>query len=190
MSSALSAMGLTRMRLRARTRAVLSFGGCGNSDVLLVDTDGGAVVVKDFSPRGLFVRRCLGPWLLRREARAYARLAGMDSVPRMLGWLDEAAILLEYRPGELLSRSLSGRLPPDFVDRLGAVIVEMHRRGVVHLDLRHRSNVLAGCDGNPVVLDFASAISFDVSTLLGRLGVRILGGFDRRALRKWRARLR
>ena len=34
-----------------------------------------------------------------------------------------------------------------------------------------------------------SALGFDVSTALGRLGVRIFGGFDRRALRKWRARL-
>lgn len=181
--------GLTRSCLRSRTRAVLSRGGRGNPDVLLVDTDDGPVVVKDFAPRSAFVRRWLGPWLLRREARAYGRLAGIEAVPRLLGWLDEAAIVLEYRPGELLSRSLSGRLRPGFVDRLEAVLLEMHRRGIVHLDLRHRSNVLADRDGDPVVLDFASALGFDVSTALGRLGVRIFGGFDRRALRKWRARL-
>lgn len=180
---------LTRSRVRARTRAVLSFGGYGNPDVLLVEAEGGLVVVKDFSPRGRFVRGWLGPWLLRREVRAYGRLAGIAAVPQMLGWLDEAAIVLEYRPGVFLSRGLSERLRPGFVDRLEVAIVEMHRRGVVHLDLRHRSNVLAGSDGDPIVLDFASAIGFDASTRLGRLGVRMLGRFDRRALAKWRERL-
>ncbi|MBK7948642.1 MAG: hypothetical protein IPK00_07815 [Deltaproteobacteria bacterium] len=189
MNADASANGLTRSCVRARTRAVLSFGGSGNPDVLLVEADGGLVVVKDFYPRGRFVRRWLGPWLLRREVRAYGRLAGVAAVPHLLGWLDEAAIVLEYRPGVLLSRSLSGRLSPGFIDRLEAAIVEMHRRGVVHLDLRHRSNVLAGRDGDPIVLDFASAIGFESSTRLGRLGVRILGCFDRRALAKWRKRL-
>lgn len=182
-------VGLDRSRLRGATRAVLSFGGRGNPDVLLCELDGESVVVKDFAPRGFFVGRRLGPWLLRREARAYTRLAEIPAIPRLLGWIDEAAIVLEYRPGELLSRSLSGRLPPGFVDRLGAVVDEMHRRGVVHLDLRHRSNVLADREGEPVVLDFASALLFDPSTWLGRLGVGVFAGLDRRALRKWRARL-
>ncbi|MBY0398886.1 hypothetical protein K2X89_01225 [Myxococcota bacterium] len=178
-----------RRQIRPGTRAVLSRGGWGNPDVLLVDAEAGLVVVKDFSARSAFVRTWLGPWLLRREVRAYARLVGMVGIPRLLGWIDEAAIALEYRPGELLSRNLSGRLPPGFVDRLEGVIAEMHRRGVVHLDLRHRSNVLAARDGEPVVLDFASALVFDSSKALGRLGVRVFGGFDRRALGKWRARL-
>ena len=168
---------------------MLSVGGWGNPDVLLVDSTGGPVVVKDFSRRSPFVRRWLGPWLLRREVRAYGRLAGIGAIPRLRGWIDEQAIVLEYRPGELLSRRLSGRLPSGFVARLEEVIDEMHRRGVVHLDLRHRSNVLAGRDGEPVVLDFASALVFDASTRLGRLVVRILGRLDRRAIGKWRARL-
>jgi serine/threonine protein kinase len=65
----------------------------------------------------------------------------------------------------------------------------MHRRGVVHLDLRHRSNILAGRDGRPILLDFASALRFDRSTWWGRVGVVLLGSVDRRALRKWRVRL-
>lgn len=181
--------GLDRARLRSATRAVLSFGGRGNPDVLLCELGAEHVVVKDFAPRGGFVRRRLGPWLLRREARAYRRLAGLAAVPHLLGWIDEAAIVLEYRPGELLSRSLAPRLAPGFVDRLEAVVDEMHRRGVVHLDLRHRSNVLADRAGEPVVIDFASALVFDPATWIGRLGVRAFAGLDRRALRKWRARL-
>jgi len=110
--------GLDRRNLAARTRAVLNHGGWGNPDVLLVESALGAVVVKDFAPRTRYVRRWLGPWLLRREAQAYRRLDGLEAVPRLLGQLDGAALVLEYRPGVLLSRSLAGQLPPTFLAEL------------------------------------------------------------------------
>lgn len=181
--------GLVRATVGPQIRQVLSRGGWANPDVYLVGSEAGLVVLKDFSGRRWFVRRWLGPWLLAREQRAYRRLTGVAAVPRCLGRLDAMAIVLEYRPGTMLSRSLAPHLPGGFVDQLEAAIEEMHRRGVVHLDLRHRSNVLAGQDGLPVVIDFASALMFDGSTALGRLGVRLFAGFDRRALRKWRDRL-
>lgn len=180
---------VSRVELVDRTREVLNRGRWGNPDVLLVEAPGGDVVVKDFAPRSRWVRRFLAPRLILREEEAYRRLAGVPAVPRMLGRLDADALVFEYRPGILLSRSLSGKLPPDFLAELEATICEMHRRGIVHLDLRHRSNILAGADGRPVVLDFASALRFDATTLLGRLLIALFGWFDRRALRKWRVRL-
>jgi hypothetical protein len=182
-------VGLDRANLAQQTRSVLNCGGWGNPDVLLVESDLGTVVVKDFGPRIYCVRRWLGPWLLRREARAYRRLEGVEAVPHLLGQLDAAALILEYRPGVLLSRSLSGKLPPDFLAELQRAIAEIHRRGVVHLDLRHRSNILAGDDGRPVVIDFASALRFDNATWWGRMLVGLLGSVDRRALQKWRVRI-
>lgn len=154
-----------------------------------MESDAGLVVVKDFGPRGDFVRGWLGPWLLDREERAYRELAGLEAVPKLIGRLDAAALVLEYRPGTLLSRSLAGRLPASFLAELERAIEQMHGCGVVHLDLRHRSNILAGEDGRPVVIDFASALRFDAETVLGRWLVRWLGWIDRRALEKWRLRL-
>jgi serine/threonine protein kinase len=184
-----AAVGLSRDTIARRTREVLSRGGWGNPDVLLIDAEAGPVVVKDFSPRRCLVRRWVGPWLLRREERAYRRLAGIAAVPHWVGWLDAAAIVLEYRPGVFLSRSLAGRLPAGFIEDLEHSIDEMHRRGVVHLDLRHRSNLLAGEDGRPVLIDFASALRFDLSTRRGRLLLGLFAALDRRALRKWKIRL-
>ena len=85
----------------------------------------------------------------------------------------------------MLGRGLAGRLPAGFVDELRQSVAAMHARGVVHLDLRHRSNVLAGDDGHPVLLDFASALRLRPR---GRLA-RWLAALDRRALRKWETRL-
>ncbi|MCR9097360.1 MAG: hypothetical protein NXI30_24340 [bacterium] len=183
---------LTREALAMRPRSILNEGGSGNPDVLLVEgerADDPPVVVKDYAPRAEWVRRFLAPSLLRREARAYRRLEGVPAVPRLLGCVDELALVLEYRPGQLLSRSLRGMLPETFLPELESAIAEMHRRGVVHLDLRHRSNVLAGEDGHPVLIDFASALRFDVSKPWGRALCAALGRFDRRALEKWRVRL-
>lgn len=180
---------LSRRDLASRTRQVLSRGGRGNPDVLLVESDRGPVVVKDFGGRGYWVRRWWGPWLLRREALAFERLDGLEAVPRLLGRLDAAALVFEYRPGTLLSRSLAGRLPADFLPRLQRAITDMHLRGVVHLDLRHRSNILADREGRPVLIDFGSALRFDPSTWWGRAGVALLGRVDRGALQKWRVRL-
>lgn len=180
---------LERGALEALPRVLLSRGGRGNPDVWRVDTGEGPVVVKDFAPRGRWIRRLIGPRLIDREERAYRRLAGLPAVPRLLGRVDRLALVLEYRPGVLLSRSLRGRLPATFLDELTSAVAAMHARGVVHLDLRHRSNVLAGDDGRPVLVDFASALRFDVGTRRGRAAVALLGVFDRRALAKWRARL-
>ncbi len=180
---------IMREEIVVGTHEVLNRGGWGNPDVLLVETGGGRVVVKDFSPRGRWVRRFLAPWLIAREEEAYRRLEGVAGIPRLLGRLDEDALVIEYRPGVLLSRSLSGRLPRSFLDELEETIEEMHGRGVVHLDLRHRSNILAGADGRPIVIDFASALRFDASTTWGRALVAIIGWVDHRALRKWRTRL-
>jgi RIO-like serine/threonine protein kinase len=135
------------------------------------------------------VRRWLAPMLLRREERAYRRLAGMPEVPQLIGRLDGEALVFEYRPGVLLSRSLAGTLRPEFLGELYTAVDEMHRRGVVHLDLRHRSNILAGEDGHPVLLDFASALRFDAGTRWGRAAVALVGWVDRRALEKWRVRI-
>jgi predicted Ser/Thr protein kinase len=65
----------------------------------------------------------------------------------------------------------------------------MHRRGVVHFDLSHRSNVLVGEDGRPVLIDFASALCLRPGGLAARVLLPLVTGLDRRALAKWRARL-
>jgi len=181
--------GLSRDELPGRVVRVLSRGGWGNPDVYLVRGPERAAVVKDFAPRPRWFRRLLAPWLVERELRAYRAAEGVEAVPRVLGRVDALAFALEYRPGEPLGRGLRGRLPERFLDELRAAVTALHRRGVVHLDLRHRSNVLAGADGHPVLLDFAAAVVLSPERWPGRWVLRWLAPVDRAALRKWEARL-
>jgi hypothetical protein len=180
---------LSREALAGATLALLNRGSRRNPDVLLVERGGERLVVKDFAPRGALVRATLGRWIAAREARAYRALAGHPSVPRFRGWIDPLAFAVEYRPGRRLSRRIAGELPPDFLPRLEAALREMHARGVAHLDLRHRSNVLLGEDGAPVLIDFGSAVCLRPGGLAARFLLPLLARVDQGALRKWRAKL-
>lgn len=179
----------TRADLERSPRELLSRGGPRNPDVYRVTHAGRALVVKDFAPRSLLVRSVLGPWITRREARAWARLRGHPQVPCLVGRIDALAFAVEYRPGRRMSRKLVGQVPPDFGERLERGLAEMHRRGVVHLDLRHRSNVLVGEQGDPVLIDFGSALCFRPGSFAARTLLPPLARLDLRAARKWRRKL-
>jgi hypothetical protein len=174
-----------RSTLHERTLARLNQPGWRHADVLLVRDGAGAVVVKDFARRGSWLRRTFGAWVVERELRAYRRLSGVACVPRVLGRLDACAFVLEYRPGEMLTRALRGRVGADFVRQLRETVLAMHERGVVHGDLRHRSNVLAGEDGRPVVLDLATSLCFRPGGWAARWLLPRLARLDWIAVEKW-----
>ena len=180
---------ISREELSKHTTAVLNRGNSFNPDVLLVEVGGRRLVVKDFAPRGAWVRSTVGRWITAREVRAVRVLDGLPAVPRFLGSIDPLAFAVEYRPGERVSRKLAGRVPPEFLERLETALREMHRRGVAHLDLRHRSNVLVGEDGDPVLIDYGSALIFRPGGLLARWLLPLLARLDLKALEKWRIRL-
>jgi predicted Ser/Thr protein kinase len=180
---------ISRGELARHTTAVLNRGHSRNPDVLLVEVDGRQFVVKDFAPRDAWVRTTIGRWITAREIRALRALDGLPSVPRFLGSIDSLAFAVEYRPGRRMSRKLAGRVPPEFLGRLETALRDMHRRGVAHLDLRHRSNVLVSEDGDPILIDFGSALTFRPGSLLARWLLPLLGRIDVAAVEKWRSRL-
>jgi predicted Ser/Thr protein kinase len=180
---------LDRASLATVSTILLQRGGTRSADVLLVERGGQRIVVKDFGRRPRWLRETLGRWLVRRELRAYRALAGHRFVPKLIGRVDAHAFAIEYRPGRRLSRRLVGSLPPRFLDHLEEAVRGMHASGVVHLDLRHRSNVLVDERGEPVLIDFASALCLRNDRAMGRALHRLLARLDRRALEKWRAKL-
>lgn len=159
-------------------------------DVLLVRWGEHDVVVKDFASRHWLVRNTLGRFAIAQEVRAYRALRGHPAVPVFLGRIDGLAFAVEYRPGQHMRRRLAEALPKEFVHELEDAVARMHEAGVVHLDLRHRSNVLADLDGHPLLLDFASAVRLRPESWLGRRLLPWLRTIDLRAVEKWRSRLK
>lgn len=184
-ADAVPRVGLGRADIAKRTVAVLRGGGWANADVLLVRHDDGLVVVKDYSG-GPASRRILGRRLVTRELRAYRRLAGHPAVPRLLGRIDREALAVEHRGGPHLSSRRPWTFGLDFERELAEAVRELHRRGVVHLDLGHRTNVRADMSGRPVLIDFASALVFPTRFPPARVLCALLGRVDWRALKKWR----
>ena len=80
-------------------------------------------------------------------------------------------------------------LAGDRPEALEKAVRSMHERGVAHLDLRHRSNVLVSEDGAPILIDFASAICFKPGGAAARWILPFLASVDLRAVEKWRDRL-
>jgi tRNA A-37 threonylcarbamoyl transferase component Bud32 len=99
-----------------------------------------------------------------REARAAAGLShpGIVGIYDVAVTADEAAIVMEYVPGETLSHILvrRGRLPQiDSVDlavQVAGALEHAHSRGVIHRDLKP-DNILVGVDGRAHLLDFGIA---------------------------------
>lgn len=124
-------------------------------------------------PPGRLVRRVarglLGRMLLRRERKALAALENLEGVPH-LREDPQAALLSGARGRPVRSRDVllrtwfegvplwsAAALPMDFFDRLAALTVRMHARGVCHNDLHKENNVLVDPVGRPVLLDFQLA---------------------------------
>jgi serine/threonine protein kinase len=110
-------------------------------------------------------------------------------VPKLLAVIDPLAFAVEHRGGSRFSRRRPWTFSPAFGRALEAAVREMHARGVVHLDLRHRSNVLVDARDEPVLIDFASAWLVHSRGRLARACADWLARLDRRAVEKWRQRI-
>jgi predicted Ser/Thr protein kinase len=165
------------LRERSRTRP----------DLRLVEWRGETAVAKDWSHVHPIMRpharRCL-----EREWRALEALAGLPGVPRPLERLPHAIVVSHVEGRPLHGRSLREGQRGPFFDALDGCVAQIHGRGVVHLDLRQRRNILCGPDGQPRVLDFESALVCDPGRLHGRLLLQLGRLVDRLALLKHRAR--
>ncbi len=164
-------------------------GGFLSPVVRVVPHDGGLAVEKDFSGKNAVTRAFLGPLLVRREDAILRRLEGVPGVPRSLGVAARGRVLrLEYVAGRTLGKFKDGELPDDVFARLEETLAAVHRRGVVHLDLRQKKNVLvADADRRPWLIDFANAARVDGASPLRPLAAR-LRAIDRSGLLKFKAR--
>jgi hypothetical protein len=157
----------TRSRAAAFSRAdlelgpttVLSEGRWANAVLYRYDHGGASWVVKDFRPRGFFARGVIGRFLVRREYGALRRLDGVPGTPQGAFRVDEYALAYRFVPGHTLRGPHDVAFPPEFFPALEQRLTEMHARaGLAHFDLRNAKNILVTESGEPVMLDFQSAV--------------------------------
>ena len=99
----------------------------------------------------------LGRWLCDHEQAVYARLAGLEGVPRWAGRLDKWTYAIEYIDAAPLDHLDTAG--PEFFDRLRALLDAVHARGVGYGDANKRSNILVDAGGRPFLVDYQLAIA-------------------------------
>ena len=118
----------------------------------------------------------------------YRRIRGLGFVPRYFGRFDKDSIVLEKLVATPLTAFQSRTsipaldLHPSFIDDLQRCVDQLHARGVVHMDLRHRRNILVDVHGRPRIVDFETAV------YVGRWLVPVLAWIDHSAVTKFRMR--
>jgi hypothetical protein len=125
------------------------------AEILIYACDDGRIAVKDYASRPLPIRLTVGRYLIWREAVAYRAAEGVSGIPRFFGRLDPCALAVEWVDGRTLSSFTPETLPAEVFDRLEAILVALHRRGVAVADLHHR-DVLVGEDATVHGIDLAT----------------------------------
>ena len=148
----------TRRDLQNGDYTVLARGRWANADLFLFVKDGVTWVVKDFSPCAPLIRKTVGPLMVKREYRALSRLQGIDGIPAAPFVLDRYALCYRFIPGRTLRHAGPRIFAPDFFHAFEALIFRMHKRHIVHLDVRNRRNILVTDTGRPALIDFQSSL--------------------------------
>jgi len=121
--------------------------------VLLFEGDGVKLVIKSAMGRGAV--RKIRQTTLEREYAAYQRLDGVVGVPACYGMLANRYLLMEFIDG-IPYRQASWQDRDAWFAQLLNIIRAFHTRGVSHGDLKSKSNMIAGADQKPYIIDFGT----------------------------------
>ena len=125
----------------------------------------------------------IAPFLLGRELSILSRLRDVGSIVPESFRIDRYAMAVTYMEGDSIGRVDRSLMTPVFLEAFEKLLAEMHRRGVVHLDVRSAGNVMIRPDGSPGLIDFQASLYTGWMPACLR---RLLEDFDRSgALKKW-----
>jgi len=106
------------------------------------------------------IARRLRVAMLRREHMAYGRVTGIPGIPHCYELQADGSLVLEYLPGEAYRETVPALRDhrERFFRELRDQILAIHAVGVAHGDLKRRGNILISPHGDPIILDFGSAV--------------------------------
>lgn len=145
----------------------------------------------------LLPMRWLGRALAARERWFMDRLRGVEGVPAGLGTVSVGqrpltnAVARTFVAGHALAAD--ERVGDGFFPRLVAILAEVHRRGMAHVDLHKRENILVDEAGRPQLIDFQISWGLPAGRLAAACSrplLAVLQRCDEYHLLKHRLRLR
>jgi RIO-like serine/threonine protein kinase len=151
----------------------------------VTQADGTVYVVKDCIDLP-FYSRSVARFLMGRERRLMRRLEGLTGFPVVRARIDRNAFAMGVLEGTPLTPEAFRLAPRRIADGLLERIAAMHDRGVYHLDLRQRQNILLGEGLEVRILDFGAG--WAPNPLARWCFAKLLGEVDRSAALKYLAR--
>lgn len=124
--------------------------------VRLIRRDSHPVVEKTYREK-TFPVRLIGRVTIFWERFIYSKLTSLEGIPEVMPGSDSLTLVTRFMGGTNLNR-LAKAPGKGYFDSLKALISAMHKRGVIHLDLRNRRNYGIDDDGRPYLVDFASCL--------------------------------
>jgi predicted Ser/Thr protein kinase len=151
-----------------------------------VEYKGEQVILKDYGKCSALTKTLWGKTLINNEAKILRHLASIKGIPRLVSQTD-TSLATEYIAGQSLGK-LKGRFPYEIIPKIESLISTIHRRGVVHLDLAQKQNILLAPDMTPYLIDFANAFYFRKRAFGFRQAFDYLCLVDRGSLLKFKNR--
>jgi predicted Ser/Thr protein kinase len=149
---------LTRAELERLPRERLRGPFALKPSVWRVEASGGPLIVKDAREAGPLTR-WIARWLVRRERGVLERLESVEEVPHVVSVIDSDAFAQTLLQGEPLDGPRFRLRPRDLAEQLRTLTSRLHERGVYHLDLHQRRNLLLDDGGRLRVVDFGAALA-------------------------------
>ena len=168
------------------TVSLLGKQGPFRPDVRLLERGGKKWVAKDYRACTPLYRITVGAWNLRRERAALDRLTDVEGVPHVEAQAGRWILVISHFRGRDVGKTARERQSPEFFDDLQRIVHEMHARGVLHLDLRQRRNILVQPNGRPAVIDFGAGLCVTPGGWL----LRSLARIDESGVLKYKRRAR
>lgn len=155
--------------------------------VLRVDLPGGPVVYKEWRPGNSRVMRFWARTLMRREARHYELLLGVEGIPAFRGAYGDDAFVIDFIDARPLNRALPNELVARAMDDLERLLDRLAERRFAHLDLHQKLNLMVDRAGKVWLIDLGQGLDCSKSWWR-RLLFPLLHRIDRAAVTKFRAR--
>ncbi len=117
------------------------------------------LTIKDFSLSPWIFRTTFGKLFVHREGSALKKLSSNPSITKSVFFLSKYTLAFGFIKGKPLKKINDKSIPKEYFVTLEKNIMDMHKKNIVHLDLRNLGNIIIGNDGLPYLIDFQSYIS-------------------------------
>lgn len=140
---------------------LLHKGKWANADVYRLEYDGKTMIYKGFDNRSFLVRWTIGVLLTRRETKKLLQLAEIEGIPGDVERCSKFAFRSDFIEGETLGMLYGKKehVSIEYFLQAERLLKEMHKKGIVHLDLRRGTNWMIDAEGKPAIIDFQSALN-------------------------------